>query len=348
MTRQDRVRRRGPIDGSSRARWPARSAFWVSLCVATMARAEPATSAPAPLGPGEDHEATRAFLSGKEYFDSGRFAEAQEQFQKAFLLTKDPALLYNLGQTYRKLGRCPEAEDAYEQFLRAAPTSPLAERAKKHLAMLRSSCAPAGAPTTGSATPATGVFGDVPPTDAAQTAAPSSPTGSKPPTDSKPPTAPYRTSPIQEARPERRSTSAPDTDATESWQWLPWVTMASGLVAGGTALGLEIYNLPRISQWNTEERSLKRGAAPGESDEAWLARQEANDRLDRSLDSVQTGAIALGIAGAVLVAASGVMFELAPARSSSAHGAQKPPPALELRVTSCDVTPTRVTLSGAF
>jgi len=342
MTWPDRRRRRRLTDGRGSARRALRTLCCVGLCVAATARAEPATSDDAQPSPQNAAEATRAFLSGKDCFESGRFAEAKEQFQKAYLLTKDPALLYNLGQSYRKMGLCLEARQAYQQFLQAAPSSPLAERAQKHLVTLQSSCAPAAgsAPIADSPASATRIFGDVEPTVSAGQTAPRSPTASRAPT------APALVSPRQEATPVHGRTAEFEVDGT--WRWLPWATMVSGLVAAGTAIGLEIYYLQRKSQWTAEDQNLKKGPALGETDEDWLARQQTNDRLSQSMGAVRTGAIATGIAGVVLVAASGVMFQLTPARSSAGDGAAELPPALHVGITSCDVTSTAVTFSGAF
>ncbi|MBN1611847.1 MAG: hypothetical protein JW940_34770 [Polyangiaceae bacterium] len=342
MTSHGLRRRLRLTDGRGSARRALRRLCWLGLCVVATAHAEPATSDHAQPGPQEDQEATRAFLSGKDDFESGRFAEAKEQFQRAYLLTKDPALLYNLGQSYRKMGRCAEAQQAYQQFLQAAPSSPLAQRAQKHLVALQSSCVPTAgsAPTADSGASTTGTFGDVEPTVSAGRTAPSAPRVSRAPT------APAPVSPRQAGNPVHGRTA--ETEADGTWRWLPWATMISGLVAAGTAIGLEIHYLQRESQWTAEDRNLEKGPAPGETDEDWLARQEANDRLGHSIRAVRTGAIATGIAGVVLVAASGVMFQLTPAHSSAADGAAGLPPALHVGITRCDVTATGVTLSGTF
>ena len=345
MTRRAPRRRLSLTDNRRSAVWAARSICCLGLCVAAAAHAEPPTTDGAQPSPQENQEATRAFLSGKDYFESERFAEAQEQFQKAYVLTNDPALLYNLGQTYRKMGRCPEARQAYEQFLRAAPSSPLTERAQRHLVALRSSCAAAAgsARTADASATATGVFGPTEPSVSAEPAAPSAPTVSR-----VPPASGRTSLPAQDTNSEHGRPPALYTKGEREWRWLPWATMVSGLVAAGTAIGLEIYNQPRASRRDAEDRDLQEGPADGETDDAWLARQEANDRLSRSIDAVNIGAITTGIAGAALIAASGVMFQLIPARSSTADGSAKAPRASGVRITSCDVTSMGVTLSGAF
>jgi hypothetical protein len=344
MTWHDRRRQLESTRSKRSAAWAARGLCCVGLCVATTAHAESATSDPEQAGAQDHQEATKAFLNGRDYFESGRFAEAQEQFQKAYVLTKDPALLYDLGQTYRKMGRCPEARQAYEQFLRAAPDSPLAGRAQKHLVALQSSCAAAAASANATDSPAiaTGGFGEAEPSAASEPAVPSA-SG----LPSVPPAARPTSPPRQGATAGHWVPPALESRAEAPWRWLPWATMVSGLVAAGTAIGLEIYNQPRDSRRDAEGRNLEEGPSAGETDEAWAKRQEDNDRLGRSIDAVDTAALTAGIAGAALIVTSGVLFHLIPA-GSAAEDAARRARALDVRITSCDATPVGVTLSGAF
>jgi len=51
-------------------------------------------------------------------FALGRFPEAAEQFEKAFELKPDPALLYNAAQAHRLAGNKPRALELYQSYLR--------------------------------------------------------------------------------------------------------------------------------------------------------------------------------------------------------------------------------------
>lgn len=60
-----------------------------------------------------------------EAFQSKDFLRAAAELQAAYRQDPKPLLLFNIGQAYRRAGRAQEALDAYEQFLRADPKSPL-------------------------------------------------------------------------------------------------------------------------------------------------------------------------------------------------------------------------------
>jgi tetratricopeptide (TPR) repeat protein len=60
-----------------------------------------------------------------EAFQSKDFLRAAAELRAAYRQDPKPLLLFNIGQAYRRAGRAQEALDAYEQFLRADPKSPL-------------------------------------------------------------------------------------------------------------------------------------------------------------------------------------------------------------------------------
>lgn len=61
-----------------------------------------------------------AWIAGSAAFDKSDHSEAAAQFEIAYKKCGDPALLFNLGQTYRKLGQFEDARDRYNQWLQAA------------------------------------------------------------------------------------------------------------------------------------------------------------------------------------------------------------------------------------
>ncbi len=292
------------------------SVFALLLGIVTIARGEPAALDDAESTDEVQPAAARAFWNAKQAYDAGNFAEARDQFQRAYQLTKHPDLLYDLGQAYRRMGECASARQAYEQFLRLAPSSPLAPRATKHLGSLAASCPLALAKEDRSPTTS----------DSAH---------------QRPSPRPARLAPIRTAPPEARD--------HRRWQAWSTVTLATGLAAGAAALGLEIYNHQRYHEWRERNRSLARGTAAGGTATDWAVRQQANDRLGGSISAVDRSALLVGIGGAVLVAASAVLYVVTPSFTAPASTARaRARSGLELRPSSLGPRSAGVSLSGSF
>ncbi|MBP6836377.1 MAG: hypothetical protein KA190_03690 [Kofleriaceae bacterium] len=66
-----------------------------------------------------DQEAAyeRAFRKGTELFESGQWAEARAQFERARELDPRPVLLFNIASTYRREGDLAQARVYYKRFL---------------------------------------------------------------------------------------------------------------------------------------------------------------------------------------------------------------------------------------
>ena len=69
-------------------------------------------------------------------FGLGKYAEAAAEYEAAFRLRPDPALLYNCAQSYRLAGDRPRAIELYRNYLRLYGDAPNAEDARKHLGNL--------------------------------------------------------------------------------------------------------------------------------------------------------------------------------------------------------------------
>jgi hypothetical protein len=81
-----------------------------------------------------DTAAARAHArQGSAYYDLNRFREAYQEFEQAYLVEQDPALLYNMGQCQRKLGNSEEALHFYRTYLRRAPNGPSSVEADKRV-----------------------------------------------------------------------------------------------------------------------------------------------------------------------------------------------------------------------
>ena len=55
------------------------------------------------------------------FYDVGKYGEAINEYEAAYLLTGDPALLYNIGQAYRLWDRPDDAIRVYKNYLRQRP-----------------------------------------------------------------------------------------------------------------------------------------------------------------------------------------------------------------------------------
>lgn len=66
-------------------------------------------------------EAKKHFDEGAKQYKLGDFTGAVKEFRTSYELSAEPALLYNLGQTYRKLDQIEMALHSYRQYLADAP-----------------------------------------------------------------------------------------------------------------------------------------------------------------------------------------------------------------------------------
>jgi tetratricopeptide (TPR) repeat protein len=105
----------------------------VAVGLGTVALAQaPATK------PVEDVEAARGhFRKGKTYFDLQRYRDAAREYEAAYEAKNDPALLYNIAQSYRLAGEHSSALGAYKAFLRNMPGAPNRAEVEKRIADLQ-------------------------------------------------------------------------------------------------------------------------------------------------------------------------------------------------------------------
>jgi hypothetical protein len=91
-----------------------------------------------PTGPDRVAAAKAHARQASAYYDVGRYADAFAEFEQAYLIEQDPALLYNMGQCQRKLGNVEAATQFYRTYLRRAPRGPSAPDAEKRIHELES------------------------------------------------------------------------------------------------------------------------------------------------------------------------------------------------------------------
>jgi tetratricopeptide (TPR) repeat protein len=72
----------------------------------------------------EEKKARIAFEAGELAFSEKNYEIALVNYQSAYGYLKDPAILFNIAQSFRFLERYAEARKGYQDFLAAAPNSP--------------------------------------------------------------------------------------------------------------------------------------------------------------------------------------------------------------------------------
>jgi tetratricopeptide (TPR) repeat protein len=66
-------------------------------------------------------EAKSHYEKATRLYDVGKYGESIQEYEAAYLLIEDPALLYNIGQAYRLWDKPEEAVRAYKNYLRKRP-----------------------------------------------------------------------------------------------------------------------------------------------------------------------------------------------------------------------------------
>jgi tetratricopeptide (TPR) repeat protein len=95
---------------------PARLAIAV-LLAGGVAHAQPAEAPPAEPASPALVEARRLFIEGNAHYSAGRYALAAERFIKAYELSGKPALLFNLANTYERVGNYEKAAHYLRMYL---------------------------------------------------------------------------------------------------------------------------------------------------------------------------------------------------------------------------------------
>jgi len=86
--------------------------------------------------PEEREQARRHYESATRKYDTGRFEEAAAEFQQVFDLIGDPALLFNIAQSFRLAQKPDKALLFYRSYLRRAPDAASRAEVEKRIAEL--------------------------------------------------------------------------------------------------------------------------------------------------------------------------------------------------------------------
>lgn len=92
---------------------------WPSLALLALMAVAGSAAAQTPARPESEAAARRAFEAGREAYDRGRFAEALDAFERAYALSSNPILLYNIGRAAEAELRTERAISAYQAYLAA-------------------------------------------------------------------------------------------------------------------------------------------------------------------------------------------------------------------------------------
>ncbi|MCU1277149.1 MAG: ligand-gated channel protein [bacterium] len=175
-------------------------------------------------------DARALFEHGTALYALHRFAEAATQFEKAFELKPDPAILYNAAQAHRFAGNKARSLELYESYLRLYGERPNAAEVSDHIRELRGAIdaerRATNAPPTGPAQMSPPRPGEPPPTGAVPRPAEAAPAVAATPAPS---AAPVAVSTERTSRPL----------AKRPWFWVV-VGGAAVVVATGVALGVTL------------------------------------------------------------------------------------------------------------
>lgn len=78
-------------------------------------------------------DARTHYERGTSLFDLGKYHDAAVEYEKAYELKNDPALLFNIGQAYRLANDHVEALTAYRSYLRRSPDAPNRVEVQSHI-----------------------------------------------------------------------------------------------------------------------------------------------------------------------------------------------------------------------
>jgi hypothetical protein len=166
-------------------------------------------------------------------FALGHFAVAAEEFEKAFELKSDPALLYNAAQAHRLAGNKERALTLYENYLRVYGKKEKRAEVETHIEELKEAIAHdkavATSPPTGTEPVAAGSATPPPPVGVP---APASP----PVAASAPVALPTAAPPPPSEAPVLVATATPAPDQNDSIVRKPWFWVVAGGVVAAAAV----------------------------------------------------------------------------------------------------------------
>ena len=209
---------------------------WWGWTAAGIAGVLLASLAARPAGAAPADDAKAHYQKATAHFAVGEYRDAAVEYEEAFKLKQDPALLYNAAQSFRLAGDNQKALLLYGNLVKLYPTSPYATESKERIAKIKAEMAAAPAatapPAAAPAAPAPAPAAPVAPIAPVTTPAPAAP----PP----PAVTPVPPAPAPAAAP-LVSAPAPEPEASHPFytRWWFW-TAAGAVVAAGVITGIAL------------------------------------------------------------------------------------------------------------
>ena len=177
-------------------------------------------------------EARKHYELGTKYYDLQRYADAAKEYEAAFVIKDDPALLFNIGQAYRLARNPRKAIGAYRSYLRRVPNDPRRAEVEKRISDLQKQI---DREEQNAESPPTGTL---PPTE--EGGRPTTP----PPAATTPPAATAPATPAVQAAP---AASTVASASVRNKKLAAYVVGGIGVAALGAGLGLE------LAAWSTNK-----------------------------------------------------------------------------------------------
>jgi len=194
---------------------------------------------PAGAAPADDAKAH--YQKATAHFAVGEYREAAIEYQEAFKIKQDPALLYNAAQSFRLAGDNQKALLLYNNVVRLYPGTSFAAESKEHIAKLNA--APAQTPGPAGPPPAQPVVPVAPVTTPPPAAAP-------PPAATPIPAAPAPApAPVVSAPPVGPTAPGPEPAHPIYTRWWFWAA-AGAVVAAGVVTAVALSSGGSSGSWN--------------------------------------------------------------------------------------------------
>jgi hypothetical protein len=271
----------------------------------------------APTAHAQDFDAAgKHFGAAQEAFGKQHFKVAAGEFEAAYAITKDPVLLYNIGESWEKAGDGKKAASSYRAYLKAQPNaSDKAEVQKRLKAIeaknykLASQSAAGDEPEVAQATPAPA---PAPAPEAAPAPAPApAETTTMAPDFSKPAPAPAEAAPAPAPAPAPEKAAPPagvlEEQPASKMRVAAWIGVAAtvAVLTTGAILGL-------AAQARADEINRRYNFVDANGQPKMFDMQEQSDLANLTSDGNLYNGLAIGFfcgAGALAIATT-VLFVL--------------------------------------
>lgn len=221
-----------------------------------------------------------------QLYESGRYAEALDQFESVYALEPNPAVLFNIGAVHAALHHCELARDAYRRYIEQTRSESGRADAQQQLERLNEcDAAPAAAAAGVTASPGDALPGEPPPAAPPEPSAASSAASASAPSET--PSA-VASAPASDIPPPMATDSPPNAMRVAGW-----VAIGAGGVLGLASAGCA------YASWRADDADSS--AAPGQSGDAAAREQDAGQRYNNLAWGLAGGAAALAGSGLLLL-----------------------------------------------